>query len=121
MNQIEDVIITPGLVEAAEIQILEQTKRIDYYLTEYSIELLAEKMEKGEFEVPGYQREYTWEESRKWRFIESLLMNLPIPFLFFWENPQSGKLEIVDGVQRLSTITKAQKSIYPRNCFKRTC
>lgn len=104
MNQIEDVIITPALIEAAEIQILEQTKRIDYYLTEYSIELLASKMENGEFEIPGYQREYTWEESRKWRFIESLLMNLPIPFLFFWENPKSGKLEIVDGVQRLSTI-----------------
>ncbi|HMA65848.1 MAG: DUF262 domain-containing protein, partial [Fibrobacterota bacterium] len=104
MNQTDDEIITPEQVLAAENQILSQTKRIDYYLTEYSIELLAEKMEKGEFEIPGYQREYTWEESRKWRFIESILMNLPIPFLFFWENPQTGKLEIVDGVQRLSTI-----------------
>ncbi|HCE43967.1 MAG TPA: DUF262 domain-containing protein [Lentisphaeria bacterium] len=104
MNQGAIESITSEQVSAAESQILEQTKRIDYYLTEYSIELLADKMEKGEFETPDYQREYTWEEGRKWRFIESILMNLPIPFLFFWENPKSGKLEIVDGVQRLSTI-----------------
>lgn len=90
--------------DAAEQQISEQTKRIDYYLTEYSLELLATKMRDGEFEVPDYQREYTWEEERKWRFIESILMNLPIPFLFFWENPGTGKLEIVDGSQRLRTI-----------------
>jgi hypothetical protein len=31
-------------------------------------------------------------------------MNLPIPFLFFWENPENGKLEIVDGSQRLRAI-----------------
>lgn len=90
--------------DAAEQQISEQAKRIDYYLTEYSLELLATKMRDGEFEVPAYQREYTWEEERKWRFIESILMNLPIPFLFFWENPATGKLEIVDGSQRLRTI-----------------
>jgi hypothetical protein len=95
---------TPAEKEAAEQQIAEQAKRIDYYLTEYSLELLATKMRDGEFEVPAYQREYTWEEERKWRFIESILMNLPIPFLFFWESPQTGKLEIVDGSQRLRTI-----------------
>jgi hypothetical protein len=91
-------------INAADRQIEEQTKRIDYYLTEYSLELLATKMKDSEFEVPDYQREYTWEEERKWRFIESILMTLPIPFLFFWENPKSGKLEVVDGSQRLRTI-----------------
>jgi hypothetical protein len=52
---------------------------------------------------PPYQREDTWEPERKSRFIESLLMGLPIPFLFFWERAE-GKLEIVDGSQRLRTI-----------------
>ena len=95
--------LTPEQI-AAESQITAMAKRIDYYLTEYSIELLANKMKNGDFEVPSYQREFTWEEERKWRFIESILMNLPIPFLFFWENPKTGKLEIVDGSQRLRTI-----------------
>ena len=93
-----------GHIEKAEAQIVEQSKRIQFYLTEYSVELLANKMETGEFTIPPYQREDTWEPARKSRFIESLLMGLPIPFLFFWENPATGKLEIVDGSQRLRTI-----------------
>jgi hypothetical protein len=91
-------------VAMAEAQILVQSKRIEFYLTEYTVELLAQKMRDKEFEIPPYQREDTWEKPRKWRFIESLLMGLPIPFLFFWEKPESGKLEIVDGSQRLRTI-----------------
>lgn len=95
--------VTPEKVERAEAQIVEQSKRIEFYLTEYSVELLANKMHNGDFEIPWYQREDTWEPERKSRFIESLLMGLPIPFLFFWEKP-SGSLEIVDGSQRLRTI-----------------
>ena len=95
---------TEEQVAAAEARIVEQSKRIDFYLTEYSIELLAAKMANGDFEIPKYQREDTWEALRKSRFVESLLIGLPIPFLFFWENPKSGKLEIVDGSQRLRTI-----------------
>jgi hypothetical protein len=91
-------------IAAAEAQIVEQSKRIDFYITEYSVELLANKMRDGEFIVPAYQREFTWEPERKSRFIESVLMGLPIPFLFFWENPESGKLEVVDGSQRLRTL-----------------
>lgn len=90
-------------VAQAEAQIVELSKRIEFYLTEYSVELLASKMKKGEFVVPAYQREYTWEHDRKSRFIESLVLGLPIPFLFFWEMP-NGKLEIVDGSQRLRSI-----------------
>lgn len=90
-------------VAAAEAQIVELSKRIDFYLTEYSVELLVNKMRAGDFVVPPYQREFTWELDRKSRFIESLLLGLPIPFLFFWEMPD-GKLEIVDGSQRLRSL-----------------
>jgi hypothetical protein len=95
---------TPERIAAAEAQIAEQTKRIEFYVTEYSVELLASKMRNKDFEIPAYQREDTWEPERKSRFIESLLMHLPIPFLFFWERDASGKLEVVDGAQRLRTI-----------------
>lgn len=90
-------------IDTAETQIAEQSKRIEFFLTEYSVELLASKMHNEDFEIPQYQREDTWEPERKSRFIESLLMGLPIPFLFFWERAE-GKLEIVDGSQRLRTI-----------------
>jgi hypothetical protein len=98
-----EMAITEEQVNEAERQITEQSKRIEFLLTEYSVELLAAKMQNGDFEIPLYQREDTWEPERKSRFIESLLMGLPIPFLFFWERAD-GKLEIVDGSQRLRTI-----------------
>ena len=100
---IEIPLKTPAEVMSAESQIIELSKKIDFYLTEYSVELLAKKMNEGEFVVPAYQRAYTWEPDRKSRFIESLLLGLPIPFLFFWERPD-GKLEIVDGSQRLRSL-----------------
>ena len=95
--------ITDEQKAAAEEEIRAQSKRIDFYMTEYSIEILAKKMSEGEFVVPAYQREFTWEQERKSRFIESVIMGLPIPFIFFWEM-EDGRLEIVDGSQRLRTI-----------------
>ncbi len=89
--------------EAAENEIVEQSRKVDYYLNEYTIELLAMKMQNGDFEIPPYQRAFTWEPKRKSRFIESLIVGLQIPFLFFWEMP-NGNLEIVDGSQRLRSI-----------------
>ena len=94
---------TAKSIELAEEQIVERSKRIEFYLTEYSVEMLAQKIHDDEYVVPPYQREFTWEERRKSRFIESLIMGLPIPFIFFWERPD-GRLEIVDGSQRLRTI-----------------
>jgi hypothetical protein len=89
--------------DAAENEIVEQSRKVEYYLNEYTIELLAMKMQNGDFYIPPYQRNFTWEPRRKSRFIESLIVGLQIPFLFFWEMPD-GNLEIVDGSQRLRTI-----------------
>lgn len=99
----QEQLIFPSDIAAAEDQIIEQSKRIEFYIVEYSVELLSDKMTRGEFEIPSYQREFTWEHERKSRFIESVVMGLPVPFLFFWEMPD-GKLEVVDGSQRLRTI-----------------
>lgn len=47
--------------DLAEKQIIERSKQIDYYITEYSVGYLAQKMQEGEYYVPNYQREFTWE------------------------------------------------------------
>ena len=97
-------LLSQEFIDAAEEEIKQRSKKIEYYLSEYTIEILAKKMRENEYIVPSYQREYTWEELRKWRFIESVLIGLPVPFIFFWEDPDTGKLEIVDGSQRLRTL-----------------
>ncbi len=95
---------TKEQVAAAEAQIVEQSKKIDYFVTDYSVELLVQKMQRDDFEIPTYQPADVWEPARKSRFIESVLMGLPIPLLLFWENRDTGKYEIVDGSQRLRTL-----------------
>ncbi|RYY45748.1 MAG: DUF262 domain-containing protein [Chitinophagaceae bacterium] len=52
---------------------------------------------------PAFQRLFRWDESRKTRFIESLLLGIPIPPIFVYQNAD-GVWELIDGLQRLSTI-----------------
>jgi len=52
---------------------------------------------------PEYQRRQVWEVKRQSAFIESLLMNLPIPPVFLFE-PEYSRYEVMDGQQRLSSI-----------------
>ncbi len=96
--------MTPDEQEQVELQLQKFSKKIDFYTAEYTIEILAQKVANSDFGVPDYQREFTWEPKRKCRFIESLLMGLPIPFVFLWMDDKTGQLEIVDGSQRLRTL-----------------
>lgn len=52
---------------------------------------------------PEFQRLFRWDITRKTRFIESILLGIPIPPIFVFQD-QEGKWELIDGLQRLSTI-----------------
>lgn len=52
---------------------------------------------------PEYQRRQVWDRAKQSRFIESLLMNLPVPPVFLYE-PEYSRYEVMDGQQRLSSI-----------------
>ncbi|MFS8082703.1 MAG: DUF262 domain-containing protein [Ginsengibacter sp.] len=61
---------------------------------------------RGDLHVnPEYQRLFRWDLERQSEYIESLLLNIPTPPLFFATNPDS-KSEVIDGLQRLSTLIK---------------
>ena len=45
--------VTDEQIAAAEREIVEHSKRIEFYLTEYTVELLASKMDSGDFEIQG--------------------------------------------------------------------
>lgn len=52
---------------------------------------------------PVFQRLYRWEDERKTRFIESLILGIPIPPIFVYQD-ENGIWELIDGLQRLSTV-----------------
>jgi len=53
--------------------------------------------------APAYQRHFVWNDDRQSELIESIFLSIPVPPLFFAEN-KNGTLEVIDGVQRISTI-----------------
>lgn len=89
-----------------EQKIEECSKHITYFISEYTIGFLAQEMENNNFSIPDYQRKFIWKKKKQSRFIESLILGLPIPFLFFYQDRKTGSLEIVDGLQRMSTINE---------------
>lgn len=104
----KEIEITNELKEKAENQILDLMKNYDYDTVEYPIEVLVEQYEngldgdQGEIFVPDYQREFTWDDKRKSKFIESIILGIPIPYIFFAD--VDGRFEIVDGSQRIRTL-----------------
>jgi uncharacterized protein with ParB-like and HNH nuclease domain len=59
---------------------------------------------------PQYQRYYRWTTEQKSKLIESILIGLPLPS-FFVAQDEDGKWEVVDGMQRLSTILDFMNSL----------
>lgn len=109
--------ITEDKKKAAEDEIRNIYNLVDYQIREYPVSVIVEKytqgIEEGENEifVPEYQRDLVWDDKRQSKFIESLLIGLPIPYLFVAdvgnENPElEGRLEIVDGTQRVRTLAR---------------
>jgi len=69
-----------------------------------SIGELISLYKEGEIDVhPEFQRIYRWSEDQKTRLIESLLLGIPIPPIFVAQR-KDGVWDVVDGVQRISTI-----------------
>jgi len=107
-----------GEMEAAETQIVENIRDVRYIVREYPTEVVVQKYLKGrsqginEIFVPDYQRDLVWPDKNQSRFIESILIGLPVPFLFVADvsgeedETMAGRVEIVDGVQRIRTLTR---------------
>jgi len=75
---------------------------------DWTISTLRDKYERGQIDLqPHYQREYVWELKPELpsRLIESLLLQIPVPPLYF-VRLSTGKIEVVDGQQRLTTLMK---------------
>ena len=85
-----------------EIQLKSKEIIVDSY--SMSVGELISLYKDGDLDIhPEFQRFFRWTDSQKTRLIESLLLNIPIPPIFVSQN-ENGVWEIVDGLQRVSTI-----------------
>lgn len=95
--------ITEQMKMEAEDQIKSQQREIDYDLRDFTIDYIVQEFESGRFYIPPYQRKFIWLINNKTKFIESVILGLPIPFMFFADT-DDGRLEIIDGAQRIQTL-----------------
>lgn len=70
----------------------------------YSLKQILELIEQKELDLaPDFQRLRVWKTKQKSLLIESILLRIPLP-AFYFSSDEGGLLQVVDGVQRLSTI-----------------
>ena len=88
-----------NLIENVDSQIIKiRTKSLDISFNE-----LYDMFQNGELTIsPDYQRLFRWEEEKQSRFIESLILEMPVPPIFVIET-DDGVYELIDGLQRISS------------------
>jgi uncharacterized protein with ParB-like and HNH nuclease domain len=76
------------------------------HTADWTVGTLYSQLKKGTIDLdPGFQRRQAWDDVRKSRLIESLIVGLPIPNIVLAENSEHrGRFLVIDGKQRLLTI-----------------
>ena len=87
----------------ADREIKAKQREVKYDLRDFTIAFLVDQFRQDVFYIPDYQRAFVWPERHRCRFIESVLLGLPIPMMFV-ADMEDGRLEIVDGAQRIQTL-----------------
>lgn len=85
---------------------------ISSYGADYPVDGLVKRINAGSIYIPSFQRSYVWNVYRASRFVESLLLGLPVPAVFLSRELDSNKLLVVDGQQRLRTLQYFYNGIF---------
>lgn len=87
----------------------EARRDVRYFSTDVPVETIVsrfreEQEEEGDIYIPDYQRNMKWSSEKKSYFVESCILRIPVPPVFFYE--VQGRLEVVDGSQRIRTLVE---------------
>jgi uncharacterized protein with ParB-like and HNH nuclease domain len=89
----------------------------EYDLTQtpndFNVTTIFSFIESGSVKIPGFQRHYVWDLARASKLVESLILGLPVPQLFLYEEGRNSFL-VIDGQQRLMSIYYFIKQRFPR-------
>jgi uncharacterized protein with ParB-like and HNH nuclease domain len=80
---------------------------------DFNVSTLFNFIESGAVRIPGFQRNFVWDQVRASKLIESLILGIPVPQLFLYEQARNRFL-VIDGQQRLMSIYYFIKRRFPR-------
>ncbi len=76
---------------------------ITSFPSDFTLEVLNNRYTSGEIVIPPFQRKFVWSQDRASLLIDSFLMGLPVPSVFFYVDEEN-KSVVIDGQQRLKSI-----------------
>lgn len=100
--------------EIDEEEVTIKPYEVDCLPNDYNITTLVSLIGRGYLKIPSFQRNYVWKKDMASKFIESIIIGLPIPQLFLFERERNNFL-VIDGQQRLVTIYLFKKQRFPKN------
>jgi len=93
---------------------------ITSYGADYTVDTLIKRLKSEAFYVPPFQRKFVWSQRHASRFLESLLMGLPVPGIFLYKEPVTNRHLVVDGQQRLRTLQYFYSGLFLDSKFRLT-
>ncbi len=80
---------------------------------DFNVKTIVDFIDSGVVIIPGFQRNFVWDIKRASRLIESIIVGLPVPQIFLYEQGRD-KYLVIDGQQRLMSIYYFVKEKFPR-------
>lgn len=80
---------------------------------DFNIKTLFDFVSSGVVKIPGFQRNYVWDLKRASKLIESIIIGIPIPQIFLYEEAKNRFL-VIDGQQRYMSIYYFMKKRFPK-------
>ena len=81
---------------------------------------IVDMIDSGIIEIPLFQRNYVWDIKKASKLVESLILGLPVPELFFYtEGDDNNTYKIIDGQQRFLSIYFFVKGRFPKTTDSR--
>ncbi|MCY4150664.1 MAG: DUF262 domain-containing protein [Aestuariivita sp.] len=115
----EDISSWEGIDDDTELEsTLKEPYSIRSYGADYTVDSLVKRMDTEAFIVPSFQRRFVWNLTHSSRFIESLLMGLPVPGIFLYKRPEDGRQLVIDGQQRLKTLQGFYQEMFKEKKFR---
>jgi hypothetical protein len=87
--------------------------QINTFGADFTVDGLIRRFDRGDIYRPDFQRNYVWNLNQASKFIESILLGLPIPSVFLYREEESQQHLIVDGLQRLTTLHSYAEGVFP--------
>jgi len=89
---------------------------INSYGADYTVDSLVQRINRGDIYIPSFQRNYVWNINQASKFIESLLLGLPVPGIFLSKDDDR-RLLVIDGQQRLRSLQRFYDEKFDNQVF----